>query len=110
MIIIGLASALFLKRNLMKKLLLCLAPLGVAACSTPVQQSTVPMDMKTVYEYQQRVASGNTVDRNAKPDNEPLNQSDKHPRARYAPVVQQPVIYPSVGIGYYRGWGHHHHW
>lgn len=99
----------------MKKLLLCALPLAITACSTPVQQSTVPIDMQAVQEYQQRVASGNTVSvqqkqrvaQQVEPD-EPLNQSDRRPKVRQV----QPVIYPSIGVGYYHGKGHfhRHHW
>ncbi|WGE35026.1 hypothetical protein NYR62_05140 [Actinobacillus genomosp. 1] len=99
----------------MKKLVLLTLPWVVVACSTPVQQSTVPMDMQAVAEYQQRVASGNTVSEQQKqrvaqqvePD-EPLNQSDKRPKV-VRQVVREPVIYPSIGIGY--GYHRHrHHW
>lgn len=89
----------------MKKLILCLAPFLVVACSTPQQQSTVPLDMKAVQEYQQRITSGNTVDKNTPSNNEPLNQSDHKPKVVYQRVPT--AIYPSVGVGY--GWGHRHH-
>ncbi|EFX91421.1 Uncharacterised protein [Actinobacillus ureae] len=99
----------------MKKVMLLALPFVVAACSAPEQQSTVPMDMQAVAEYQQRVASGNTVSEKQKrrvaqqiePD-EPLNQSDKRPKV-VRQVVRDPVIYPSIGIGY--GYHRHrHHW
>ncbi|WGE51169.1 hypothetical protein NYR68_01915 [Actinobacillus equuli subsp. haemolyticus] len=99
----------------MKKVMLLALSFATAACSAPEQQSTVPMDMQAVAEYQQRVASGNTVSEKQKqrvaqqvePD-EPLNQSDKRPKV-VRQVVREPVIYPSIGIGY--GYHrHHHHW
>ncbi|WGE32342.1 hypothetical protein NYR60_01620 [Actinobacillus genomosp. 2] len=94
----------------MKKLVLLILPLLVTACSTPVQQSTVPMDMQAVAEYQQRVASGNTVSEKQKqrvaqqiePD-EPLNQSDKR-RSNTKVIHHYPRVYPSVGYH----WGHRH--
>lgn len=58
----------------MKKLIWVALSMLLGACSTPTQQSSVPLDMKTVHEYQQRVASGKTVV-NAEPWE--LNQSDK---------------------------------
>lgn len=99
----------------MKKVMLLTLFFVAAACSAPEQQSTVPMDIKAVAEYQQRVASGNTVSEKQKqrvaqqiePD-EPLNQSDKHPKV-VRQVVREPVIYPNIGIGY--GYHRHrHHW
>lgn len=86
----------------MKKYLLTLIPFVLAACSTPQQQSTVPMDMQTVQDYQQRVASGNTADKYTKPNEATLNQSDRETK-----VIVRPVVRPSVGIGY--GWGRYHH-
>ena len=99
----------------MNKLVLLALPLAITACSTPVQQSTVPMDMQAVAEYQQRVASGNTVSEKQKQrvaqqveSDEPLNQSDKRPKV-VRQVVREPVVYPSIGVGY--GYHrHHHHW
>ncbi|WGE42588.1 hypothetical protein NYR75_01625 [Actinobacillus equuli subsp. haemolyticus] len=99
----------------MKKVMLLALPFVAAACSAPEQQSTVPMDMQAVAEYQQRVASGNTVSEKQKQRvaqqielDEPLNQSDKRPKV-VRQVVREPVIYPSIGIGY--GYHRHrHHW
>ncbi|WP_150539535.1 hypothetical protein [Actinobacillus vicugnae] len=99
----------------MKRLTFIALSLVVAACATPPQQSSVPLDMKTVAEYQQRVASGNTVSAKQKQRvaqqveaDEPLNQSDKRPKV-VRQVVREPVIYPSIGIGY--GYHRHrHHW
>ncbi|WGE69673.1 hypothetical protein NYR78_01685 [Actinobacillus equuli subsp. haemolyticus] len=99
----------------MKKVMLLALPFVAAACSAPEQQSTVPMDMQAVAEYQQRVASGNTVSEKQKQrvaqqieSDEPLNQSDKRPKV-VRQVVREPVIYPSIGIGY--GYHRHrHHW
>lgn len=61
----------------MKRILLAVLPFAFAACSTPTQQSTVPMDMKAVQEYQAKVASGKTVNPNAKQDDQDLNHSDR---------------------------------
>ena len=58
----------------MKSLILVTLTLTLAACSAPVQQSSVPMDMKTVEEYRQRVATGNTVSA-TQSQNEELNHS-----------------------------------
>lgn len=41
----------------MKKLAVVIGGFVLAACSSPVQQSSVPMDMKTVQEYQARIAT-----------------------------------------------------
>ncbi|VEI44842.1 Uncharacterised protein [Actinobacillus equuli] len=111
----GLTLAYFYKEENNEKVMLLALPFVAAACSAPEQQSTVPMDMQAVAEYQQRVASGNTVSEKQKqrvaqqiePD-EPLNQSDKRPKV-VRQVVREPVIYPSIGIGY--GYHRHrHHW
>ena len=82
----------------MKKLMLLAIPVVLSACATPEQQSTVPMDMKAVQDYQYRVATGNTVDKNQPQPKEALNQSDKRSKnVTYYPAV--PAIYPSVGFG-----------
>lgn len=98
----------------MKKIIIvgALSAFLMACSSKPVQQSNIPLDMQAVQDYQQRVATGNTVDRKAvKEDNQELNQSDKYPKRVYQQV--QPVIYPSIGVG--MGYGHYrhrhyHHW
>lgn len=89
----------------MKKFVLTAMVLGITACSTPVQQSTVPMDMQAVQEYQQRVSnsSANRQASTAKNEHWELNQSDNKPKVV---VVQQPRVYPSIHYGY--GWGRHH--
>lgn len=80
-------------------------PLAITACSTPVQQSSVPMDMKAVQEYQQRVATGNTVTSSNQSDDWELNQSDREPKVK---VYQaHPRVYPT--IGYHHGWGGGHY-
>lgn len=86
----------------MKKLMLCAIPLMLAGCATPDQQSSVPMDMKSVQEYQQRVASGKTVTAENPAVREELNQSDKRPKVQ---VIRRayPAVYPTFGVGY--GWG-----
>lgn len=88
----------------MKKLLLCLVPFFAACQSTPPQQNQVPLDLKTVAEYNQRVQSGNTVTPNSAEQDWELNASDRQPKVVSRPA---PRIYPSVGI--YSGWGHHRH-
>ncbi|EXI63017.1 hypothetical protein A6B39_02460 [Mannheimia granulomatis] len=91
----------------MKKLILITLPAMLTACSTPVQQSSVPMDMQAVADYQQRIISKQTVNPNEKPNDEPLNQSDKRAKSTATQIVR-PVIYPSIGyhhgFGRYRGW------
>lgn len=49
--------AFFANEENMKKLILIALPTLLAACSTPVQQSSVPMDMQAVADYQHRVAT-----------------------------------------------------
>lgn len=83
----------------MKKRILGVLPFVLAACSTPEQQSTVPMDMKTVQEYQQKVASGNTVNPNDKQWD--LNASDRIQKVRV--YHHHPRVRPNVG--YFHSWG-----
>ena len=87
----------------MKKIILLASILSVSACSLPEQQSSVPLDMKTVQEYQQRIISGNTVDKNHPVQDEALNQSDKRKReVYYSPMPMPFIISPiSYGYGYY---------
>lgn len=73
----------------MKKLIWVTLSALLTACSTPIQQSTLPLDMKTVQEYQQRVASGKTA---TSTELWELNQSDK--RAKVV-VVERAHRYPS---------------
>lgn len=88
----------------MKKIVLGAIALALAACSTPVQQSSVPMDMKAVEEYQQKIASGNTVSSTAKEDPWELNHSDRREKVKvYHHYERVPVIVPH--IGYQRVWG-----
>ena len=89
----------------MKKLMLCMIPLAITACSTPVQQSSVPMDMKAVQEYQQRVATGNTVTSSNQSEDWELNQSDREPKVKVYRAY--PRVYPT--IGYHHGWGRGHY-
>lgn len=79
----------------MKKMILCAMGVLLAACSNPVQQSSVPMDMAAVQEYQQRVASGKT---NTQAEHWELDQSDKRPKV--VVVERRPRMYPSVHYGY----------
>ncbi|MCU0107272.1 hypothetical protein E5343_08955 [Rodentibacter caecimuris] len=97
----------------MKKLLITCPILFLVACSSQqvVQQDTGIYDMKTVQEYQARVASGNTVTaeqkaKAAKDISDPIkmNASDSRQRVIYQ---RTPVVVPSIGFGYYRGY---HHW
>lgn len=87
----------------MKKLILLGLSVVLSACSTPQQQSTVPMDMQAVQDYHQRVTTKQTVDKDMKQNDEPLNQSDK--RLKSMGYSINPVIYPSIGVGYHQGWG-----
>ncbi|OOH90570.1 hypothetical protein BMT54_04645 [Pasteurellaceae bacterium 15-036681] len=96
----------------MKKVVLCAVPVALAACSSSVQQSTAPMDMQAVQEYQQRVASSVSNKANAqqkaqKEGEWQLNQSDNKPKV--VQVYSRPRVYPSVHYGY--GWGRYgrHH-
>ncbi|WP_373820175.1 hypothetical protein [Glaesserella sp.] len=88
----------------MKKVVLTVLSFMLAACSTPVQQSSVPMDMQAVEEYKQRVASGKTVDPNDSEEWE-LNQSDKRARVEVYHHYPYPRIRPHIGYHYY---GRHH--
>lgn len=83
----------------MKKLLLLCAPMVLAACAQPVQTSSVPMDMQAVADYNQRVATGNTVNTKQKKDEWELNASDRQPKTKIY-VYPQPYIYPRVHLGY----------
>ncbi|MDH2999020.1 hypothetical protein A1D22_03980 [Pasteurellaceae bacterium LFhippo2] len=90
----------------MKKIVLCAVPVVLAACSSPVQQSTVPMDSQAVQEYNQRIASSasnkaNAQNRTQKEGEWQLNQSDNKPKVVH--VHTRPRVYPSVHYGY--GWG-----
>lgn len=88
-----------------------ISSLFVTACSTPTQQSSVPMDMKAVQDYQQRVASGNTVSPTAKEEAQELNQSDKAQKVKVYYHTPRARLYPSLyyqggyglglGLGYY---------
>lgn len=94
----------------MKKYLLISVVLGLAACAKPpMQPSAIPLDNQAVVDYQQRVANGKAVKKVklAEEAPQPLNQSDRTPKVKT--ITTQPVIYPSIGIGYHRGWGHIHH-
>lgn len=97
----------------MKKLSMICSALFLAACSSQpsTQQDTGIYDMKTVQEYQAQVASGNTVTaeqkaRVTKDISDPIkmNASDSRQKVIYQ---RAPVIVPSIGFGYYRGY---HHW
>ncbi|OOF53402.1 hypothetical protein [Rodentibacter trehalosifermentans] len=100
----------------MKKLFIALPGLFLIACSSqPPQRDTGIYDMKTVQEYQVQVASGRTVSaaQKARVANEiddpiKMNVSDSGSKVKYqrAPVA----IVPSIGVGYYRGYRHHHYY
>ncbi|QIM63442.1 hypothetical protein A1D29_09180 [Pasteurellaceae bacterium Orientalotternb1] len=88
----------------MKKIVLALLPCIVSACSTSTHQSSVPMDMKAVEEYQQKIASGKTVDPAAHFDDSDLNHSDRKPKVQvYHYYERVPVLVPHMG--YERAWG-----
>ena len=74
----------------MKKLMLCSSIALLAACSTPPQQSSVPMDMQAVAAYQHRVATGKTIDKNNPTNNEALNQSDR--RSKEVRIQSVPAM------------------
>lgn len=88
----------------MRKIILALLPCILSACSTPQQQSSVPMDMKAVEEYQQKIASGKTVGPATHFDDSDLNHSDRKPKVQvYHHYERVPVLVPH--IGYERAWG-----
>lgn len=89
----------------MRKIVLAMSTIMVlASCSAPEQQSSVPMDLKAVEAYQQKVASaGHTVENQSVQPQWELNQSDKRPKAQIIRVYSQPSVY----YGY--GWGHRHY-
>ncbi|WP_249037281.1 hypothetical protein [Vespertiliibacter pulmonis] len=77
-------------------------PLILTACAEQAQQSTVPMDMKAVQEYNRKVATGNTVSPTAKQDEQELNHSDRTTKIKV--YRYYPSVYPSLyyyGLGYY---------
>lgn len=89
---------------------MAISSLLLSACSTPTQQSSVPMDMKAVQEYQQRVASGNTVSPTAKEDAQELNQSDKAQKVKvyyHMPRRLHPSLYYQGGYGLGMGLGYY---
>lgn len=91
-------------------LALSLFTVVLTACSTPPQQSSVPMDMQTVEAYRHRVSKGSASEVKAPkalPD-EPLNQSDMRKKRQANQPRLQPVIRPH--IGYHLGRGHHGHY
>ncbi|QIM65635.1 hypothetical protein [Frederiksenia canicola] len=88
----------------MNKIIVTLFVCGLCACSTPPQQSSVPMDMKAVEEYQQKIASGKTVGPATHFDDSDLNHSDRKPKVQvYHHYERVPVLVPH--IGYERAWG-----
>ena len=88
----------------MKKIILCVMPLVLTACSAPTQHSTVPLDVQAVEQYKQEVVQQTTNIRPAKAQDSEweLNQSDKRPKVKVI-QVQHPRVYPSMHYGY--GWG-----
>lgn len=86
----------------MKKWLLCGAASLLAACSTPIQQSSVPMDMRAVEDYQQQIQNAQSGKAAADKVWE-LNQSDKRPKVTKVVVHSRPYLAPTV----YYGWGRH---
>lgn len=95
----------------MKKVLFIASVLFLVGCSTPsdTTQSNVPLDLKSVAEYQAQVSSGNTVPAAQRKQTQtvehPLNSSDTRPKAVYQRVQTPIIVSPSIGYGYYRGFG-----
>lgn len=89
----------------MKKYLCVSISLILTACvAEQPQQSSVPMDMKAVQEYQQKIATGNTVSSTVKQDEQELNYSDRITKARvyrYYSMSYPNVYYYRYGLGYY---------
>ncbi len=88
----------------------------LTACAKQSHQPTMPLDQRTVEEYNRKVQSGNTVPRehrvkNPKPAETPVNQSDKRSgqNKRFGNnTSSRPVVLtPHIGFGY--GY-HRHHW
>lgn len=85
----------------MKGLILSTIAAGLVACSSPVQQSSVPMDMQTVQEYQTRIASAKNNAQSAIRQGQHWDL-DKNDRTKKILMLQQPHIH----YGY--AWGRHH--
>ncbi|MCK3658579.1 hypothetical protein A4G18_07600 [Pasteurellaceae bacterium Pebbles2] len=97
----------------MKKLLLVLPVMALAACSShpEIGQPKAPLDTNSVSAYNAKVYSGNTVPVNQQVNNEkpvdmPLNASDSRPRVTQTRSAIPPVVLmPSIGYHY----GYHRH-
>lgn len=98
----------------MKKILVLSASLFLFACSTQQSQvSQVPLDMKTVEQYQAKVYSGNTVPASQRKEvapvvQHPMDASDSRPQSRQVQARVQPRVILAPSIGYYRGYRHGH--
>lgn len=91
----------------MKKWLLLGRTALLVACSTPMQQSSVPLDTKAVADYQQRIHNAEAGKATADKVWE-LNQSDKRPKVVKVVVRPYPYASPSVYYGWGRsGYGHY---
>ncbi|TCP92162.1 hypothetical protein EDC44_1254 [Cricetibacter osteomyelitidis] len=83
--------------------------LTVGCTSQPKNQPQMALDMKTVNEYNAKVASGNTVppsqrNKAQKEVDYPLNASDSRPRAQTTRVSQPNIaIVPSFGYYHHSG-------
>lgn len=84
----------------MKHIFFALFPIILTACSQPPQHSSVPLDMQTVREYQQRTSSAQN---NTKAEYWDLNK--KEPKSKVILVERQrPTIRPSIHYGSYYYW------
>lgn len=84
----------------MKHIFFALCPMILTACSLPQQHSSVPLDMQTVREYQQRTSSAQN---NTKAEYWDLNK--KEPKSKVILVERQhPTIRPSIHYGSYYYW------
>lgn len=95
---------------------LLLSTLFIAACSSqPKNQPELPLDMKTVAEYNSKVSSGNTVpaaqrNKQHKEVDYPLNASDSRNSRPLTGRTARPSIAVVPSFGYYHGYRHWHHW
>ncbi|MDO4430494.1 MAG: hypothetical protein Q4B95_04230 [Lonepinella koalarum] len=94
----------------MKKFLFISSALFLTACSSQPEgmQSNIPLDLKSVADYQAQVSSGNTIPVSQRKQTSavvehPLNASDSKPKTIYRRVQTPVIISPSIGYGYYRG-------
>ena len=88
--------------------------LALSACSSQNEKTSYLTDMQTVAQYQQDIATKNTVStaqkqkiaNQAEPEMK-LNASDSQVKNKTPGISRAPInIIPAVGLGYY----HHYHW